>query len=125
MRFDVVRSERTSANARIPVVLRPLVAAVLVAALIAAQGASAGQAQANEPYVISAILSLTGFAAFLGQGEARTLKVAEAAVNKSGGINGRPIHFAVVDDQSSPQVAVQLFNDIASKNVVIGPSLTG
>ncbi len=107
--------------------LRPAVAVALVTGLLAGAGGSTPPAQADEPYVINAILSLTGSAAFLGQGEARTLEVAEAAVNKSGGIGGRPVHFAIADDQSSPQVAVQLLNGIAAKNasVVIGPSLTG
>lgn len=75
---------------------------------------------------IHAILPLTGPASFLGQGEGATLRAVEAVVNKQGGIKGRPIRFVVQDDSSSPQVAVQLLNQlIADKvNVVLGSSLT-
>ena len=57
---------------------------------------------------IPVILPLTGNASFLGQGIARALKVLEAAVNKDGGIGGSQLRFVFQDDQTSPQVAVQL-----------------
>jgi hypothetical protein len=49
----------------------------------------------------------------------------ENAVNATHGIHGRPIKFIVSDDQSSPQVAVQLLTGILQKTppVVIGSSL--
>jgi branched-chain amino acid transport system substrate-binding protein len=37
-------------------------------------------------------------------------------VNKSGGIGGRQLHFAIQDTQSSPQVAVQLTNALLAGN---------
>jgi hypothetical protein len=45
--------------------------------------------------------------------------------NARGGITGRKIHFVVQDDQSSPQVAVQLTNGIIAKHVpvMLGSSL--
>ena len=78
------------------------------------------------PIEIQAILSLTGPAAFLGQAEQSGLQLVETQVNSAGGIAGRPLKFIVADDQTNPQVAVQLFNGLTSKNVplVIGPSLT-
>lgn len=81
---------------------------------------------ADTPYVIPSIASLTGFASFLGKAQEDTLHRFETAVNKQGGIKGRPIHFEVYDDQSNPQIAVQLINEIMAKkaNVVIGPSVT-
>jgi branched-chain amino acid transport system substrate-binding protein len=81
--------------------------------------------RAADQFDINAILPLTGPAAFLGQEEAGALKVIEDVVNKSGGIGGRPIHFAIEDDQSSPQLGVQLLNGVAAKKVsaVIGSSL--
>jgi len=80
---------------------------------------------APEPVVIDTIVSLTGQGAFLGTSEAATLAAYEDRVNRAGGIAGRPIHFAVVDDQSSPQIAVQLTNTILAKHpaVVMGSSL--
>jgi branched-chain amino acid transport system substrate-binding protein len=78
------------------------------------------------PLEIHAILPLTGPASFLGQGEATTLKAVETFVNKQGGVKGRPVHFVIQDDTSSPQVAVQLLNAlIADKvNVMLGSALT-
>jgi branched-chain amino acid transport system substrate-binding protein len=80
---------------------------------------------AEAPIEIHAILPLTGQASFLGQGEAAALRAVEAVVDKQGGIRGRPVRFVVQDDTSSPQVAVQLLNQlIADKvNVVLGSSL--
>jgi branched-chain amino acid transport system substrate-binding protein len=75
--------------------------------------------RAADPYEIYVILPLTGFAAFIGQGEARTFGVLEDVVNKRGGIRGRPVKFVIQDDTSSPQVAVQLTSALAAKNVPI------
>ena len=83
-------------------------------------------ARAAEPYEISVILSATGQLAFLGKEQAAALNVAEALVNKAGGVRGRPIKFVVYDDQTNPQVAVQLLNQIMAKKpiVVLGSSST-
>jgi len=97
---------------------RRLAGAVLAAALILAAAPGARPARAAEPFVIPVVLSLTGGGAFLGKSELQSLQLVESLVNKRGGVKGRPIHFAVLDDQSNPAVAVQLTNgDLASKNV--------
>jgi branched-chain amino acid transport system substrate-binding protein len=72
-----------------------------------------------------AILPMTGPAAFLGQAEARNLTAAESLINKSNGIRGRQIKFTVLDDQTNPQVAVQLMHELIARKVqvVIGPTL--
>jgi branched-chain amino acid transport system substrate-binding protein len=72
-----------------------------------------------EPYTINAIVSLTGSAAFLGQDDAAGYRLIEQIVNAKGGIDGTPVHFAIADDQSSPQVAAQLASDLVSKHVPI------
>jgi branched-chain amino acid transport system substrate-binding protein len=88
---------------------------------------SAGTARAADiaPLEVPAILSLTGSGAYLGNDEAQGLLMVENAVNATHGIHGRPIKFIVSDDQSSPQVAVQLLTGILQKTppVVIGSSL--
>ncbi len=97
-------------------------AAVFVFALsLAAYGAPAS----GTPYVFNTILPLTGGAAFLGQAEAQTLRALEPWVNARGGINGRPVHFAIQDDQTSPQVGVQLASQVIAKRVpvILGSSL--
>ncbi|HXP93759.1 MAG TPA: ABC transporter substrate-binding protein [Candidatus Binatia bacterium] len=80
---------------------------------------------AADPYEINVVLSMTGPGSFLGKNEAAALALIEQNTNKAGGIGGRPIKFVVVDDQSSPQVAVQLTNNILAKNppVVLGSTL--
>jgi branched-chain amino acid transport system substrate-binding protein len=82
---------------------------------------------APEPYVINVITSATGTAAFLGKEEAVALKVLQATLNKSGGIKGRPIQFAIKDDQSNPQIAVQLAGVIVAQKpaVMLGPTISG
>lgn len=81
---------------------------------------------ADTPYEVNAIVSLTGSGAFFGASAGKTLKLEEQLVNAHGGINGRPIAIVEWDDQSSPQVAVQLANQLIAKRVplIIGPSLT-
>jgi branched-chain amino acid transport system substrate-binding protein len=70
---------------------------------------------AGPPIEIDVITSLTGGATFIGQTHQKTLQTLEALVNKQGGINGQPLHFAFYDDQTNPQVAVQLANQIIAK----------
>lgn len=85
----------------------------------------AGSTRAADPYDINVILPLTGGGAFLGQGHRANLDILAEVVNKSGGIKGRPLHFVYHDDQSSPQVAVQLANEVLAEKpaVILGSSL--
>jgi branched-chain amino acid transport system substrate-binding protein len=97
--------------------------AALCAALLMASLAPATAAD-ESPFEISVILSLTGPGAFLGTAEAKTLGAVERLVNRTGGIQGHPVHFAITDDQSSPQIAVQLASELKTKGVavIMGPS---
>jgi ABC-type branched-subunit amino acid transport system substrate-binding protein len=83
-------------------------------------------ADAADPIEINAVLSMTGSAAFIGKADAVTLQAFQNSLNQSGGIAGRPIKFTVADDGSSPQIAVQLTNDLIAKkvSVIIGSSLS-
>jgi branched-chain amino acid transport system substrate-binding protein len=95
-----------------------------VLALLLAIGVSASSVRAAEPYEMYAILSLTGPFALIGNDQQASLDTIEALVNKAGGIDGKPIHFVIEDDQSQPAVAVQLANAIIAKNVPVmfGPT---
>lgn len=103
----------------------PVFARLLVLALGVSLAGGPVRAAAAEPFEINAILPLTGGAAFLGKEEAQTLAVIEESVNKAGGIGGRSIKFTIADDQSNPQVAVQLTNGVIEKkvSVILGSSL--
>lgn len=95
---------------------KPIIAIALALVL---GGAGAGPARAADPYVIYVVLPLTGFAAFVGQAVAKTLDLVADNENRHGGINGQPVKFIVEDDQSSPQVAVQLTNGIIARHVPV------
>jgi branched-chain amino acid transport system substrate-binding protein len=95
-------------------------------ALIIALAAGVGQqACAADPYDIHVILPLTGGGAFVGNGHHASLETLAGVVNTSGGIQGRPLHFVYHDDQTSPQVAVQLANDVLADKpaVILGSGL--
>ena len=76
-------------------------------------------------YEIPVVLPLTGNAAFLGQGERDALKIQQDQVNAHGGLKGTDLQFKFYDDQSSPQIAVQLANQIVADHpaVVIGSGI--
>lgn len=71
------------------------------------------------PYEINVILALTGPGTFLGTSQKASLDVLQEVVNKQGGIKGRPVKFVYYDDQTNPQLAVQLTNEIMAKKVPI------
>jgi branched-chain amino acid transport system substrate-binding protein len=103
------------------------VRALLVALLTIAIGsASAGGVQAQPgPLNIAVILPMTGQAAFSGQADAQTVAAFEKWANAHGGVRGQPIHFTVSDDQSSPQVSLQLANTVMAQHapVIVGSAV--
>lgn len=88
---------------------------------------SARPARAADPYEINVVVPLSGGAAFVGQGQRQTLEALAISVNKSGGIQKRDLHFVFHDDQSSPQVAVQLTKAALQNHpsVIMGSSIVG
>lgn len=74
--------------------LRPL----LRATAIALATLSAAPALAADPIKIGSVLSATGPAAFLGDPEAKTLKLYVEELNKKGGLLGRPVELVLYDD---------------------------
>jgi branched-chain amino acid transport system substrate-binding protein len=95
-----------------------------IAALLAGI-APAAPAADLPPYEINVIVSLTGQGAFLGGSQQKALAALQTSVNAHGGIKGRPLNFVFYDDQSTPQVAVQLANSVIAKKpaVVLGTSI--
>lgn len=90
-------------------------------AMLAAGGAPAAEA----PYDVHVVLELTGGGAFIGDSERQAIELVEKTVNAGGGIAGRPLRFVFHDNQSSPQVSVQLANEVLASRpaVVIGPTI--
>ena len=76
-------------------------------------------------YDIHVVIPTSGGGAFAGKGQQDVLGALTEVVNKAGGVNGQNIKFVYHDDQTSPQVAVQLINEILplKPKVVMGSSL--
>jgi len=94
-------------------------------AILVLLAAAPSAARAEEAYDLHVVLPITGGGSFVGKGQQDSLQALEASVNKGGGIGGRPLRFVFHDDQTSPQVAVQLVNGIRAANpaVILGSSL--
>jgi branched-chain amino acid transport system substrate-binding protein len=97
----------------------------IAAVLLATIGAS--PAPTGAPVEIPTILPLTGPAAEYGQSLQQGFRVLEKYVNATGGVRGRPVRFAFLDDQASPALAVQLATPLISggAQVLIGGALSG
>lgn len=95
------------------------------AALALALCAAFATARAADNYEINVILPQTGGASFLGKAEQHALELVRKTVNAGGGIHGKQLQFKFYDDQSSPQTAVQMANQVlATKpSVMIGPAI--
>jgi branched-chain amino acid transport system substrate-binding protein len=80
----------------------------------------------TSPLKISAILSLSGGASFVGAGEKAALEALQSSVNEGGGVNGRELRFNFLDDQTTPAVAAQLARGLSDdgESVFLGPSLS-
>src|SRR5579863_4158593 len=105
--------------------MKRFISATLLATLILGVAIVPLASRAAEPFEINVILSTTGYAAFLGRFQVQGLGMAESTINAAGGIAGRPVKFVINDDQSSPQVAVQLASALLAKGVtaILGPAL--
>lgn len=97
----------------------------LTAAIAALTLTAPTAVRAADPVNIDVITALTGGGTFIGKAEQDTLHALEGVVNREGGIKGRPVHFVFHDDQTSPQVTVQLTQAVISSkaNVLIGSTL--
>ncbi len=83
---------------------------------------------AKEPYVIGAVVSLTGTYAGLGQPEKNTIEMEVARINAEGGINGHELKVVYEDDGTDPAKAVAATTRlIDQENVIaiIGATGTG
>lgn len=77
---------------------------------------------ADDILSLPAILPLSGPGAFLGKEEKEAMQLGEKLINETGGIQGKSVRFEYFDDQSKPQVSVQLLQQILAQkpSVVLG-----
>jgi branched-chain amino acid transport system substrate-binding protein len=87
----------------------------------------AALAQAADPITLGAVLSLTGPGAGLGQAERNGIQLAERAINRNGGVQGRALRVLIEDDGSKADIAKSKAEELIFDRKVramIGPSLT-
>jgi branched-chain amino acid transport system substrate-binding protein len=87
----------------------------------------AGPARAaDDATKFDVVIPLTGSGAFLGGTQKNNIEQTEKAINDEGGLHGKPIEFVFHDDQTSPQLAVQLTTDILASRppVVFGSTIS-
>jgi branched-chain amino acid transport system substrate-binding protein len=92
--------------------------AVLVGVL--ALGMAAGpavRAADPAPVELDILTPVTGPGAFIGKSYAQAFTAVETLVNKTGGIDGRPLKIVPLDAQTNPQIGLQLANEIIAKHV--------
>ena len=95
---------------------------------IAAMSAIYLPAQANEPIKIGAVVSATGPASFLGDPQAKTLRLYVDNINAAGGVLGRKIELVLYDDASDANKANTFARRLLMQDAVdaiVGPSTTG
>jgi branched-chain amino acid transport system substrate-binding protein len=103
---------------------RIVIALALGVALV--RGALPAAAQTPSPYVLTAILPLTGNLAFVGAQQQKAIAGLEVFTNAHGGINGRPLHVEFLDDANNPATTVQLASKVlANKPAAIIGGGTG
>jgi branched-chain amino acid transport system substrate-binding protein len=108
-------------------IARRVLSALPVAALAAAFVGTPGAGRAADPPIeIPVILPMTGPAAFIGKELADGTRVAEAHINRTGGVQGRQVRFVIEDDQTNPATSLQLTNGVVAKKapVFFGSTLT-
>lgn len=80
--------------------------------------AGGGLAQDKRPYKIGSVFSLTGPGALLGERMKTTVEMMVEAVNKKGGINGRPVTLTIYDAASDVTKAVAATNRLITQDEV-------
>jgi branched-chain amino acid transport system substrate-binding protein len=97
--------------------------ALFAVASLAAAGAAAA---AEDPAQFDVVVPLTGGGAFLGSVQKQNIEQTQKIINREGGLHGKPVKFVFHDDQTSPQVAVQITTDILTNHppVVFGSTIS-
>jgi branched-chain amino acid transport system substrate-binding protein len=104
------------------------IVAVLAALCLLTAMCVAGADAAKAPYVIGAIFDVTGTGAPLGTPEKETVQMVQVQMNLSGGINGHPVKFIIMDngsDVTNSVMAAKRLIEADHVKIIIGPSTTG
>ncbi len=102
--------------------------ALLVVAVLPLAAGGQGEASAEGPIKVGAILAVTGGASFLGAPESKTLDMLAEEINAAGGVLGRKLEILVKDSQGSSEKAVSFAKQLIEEErvlAIIGPSTSG
>lgn len=108
-----------------------LAAVVLVAMLGGCAGDTTedtGSTANKDPYVIGAVLSVTGAQSGLGEPEKRAIEMEIDRINDAGGINGHPLEVLIEDDGSDVDKATAATTKLIEQDgvlAIIGSTGTG
>jgi branched-chain amino acid transport system substrate-binding protein len=108
------------------IVRRALTAAIVAASMIAAFAGA--QQPSGTPIRIGSTLALTGPLASTGLVHQLVGEIYVADLNRRGGLLGRPVEWIVKDDQSKPELARTLYEQLITVDKVdllMGPYATG
>jgi branched-chain amino acid transport system substrate-binding protein len=103
-------------------ILRRCVPIFAFAPLLLAAVAACGHDSSGgdgRPIKIGQIVSLTGNYSPLGSENKKSVELAVAKINASGGVNGRKIEVTVKDDKSQPDQSVLAFNELKADSAAI------
>lgn len=84
-----------------------------------ARFAHAATTPPSNALIIGCSAALTGPLAGLGQGIQQGVNAAFAEINQQGGINGRPLHYSLVDDAYQPESSLSNVKQLLSNSKVL------
>src|SRR5215210_1964714 len=100
----------------------------VAAIVLAASGIAIAQQPSGQPIRIGSTLALTGPLSATAQIHKLVGEIYVEQLNKRGGLLGRPVEWVVKDDQSKPELARTLYEQLVTSDKVdllMGPYATG
>lgn len=104
---------------------RHLLGALAAGTALTLAGAAAAQ---QPPIKIGSFLAITGPASFLGDPEAKTLRLYVDKINQAGGVNGRKLEAIIYDSAGDARQAVTFARRLIEEDkvdIIVGGSTTG
>ena len=105
-----------------------LAAALAALALVAAACATDDEEEAEDPYVIGVMESVTGVGESYGTVMVQAKQMAADEINAAGGIDGRPLKLIIEDSKCNAQDAITAYTkltDVDGVKVILGTSCSG
>jgi len=96
-----------------------IVAFLLLFCLVVDHQSPIAEAAGKEPYIIGAVLPLTGPISWLGGLADEGTKLKVEMINKAGGVNGHPLKLITYDSQSKPEEANMVAQRLITRDQVV------